>query len=166
MSTVIQGLIFGWRKNLDYGKRLVADLSDAQMAAQPTLPNNVVMNHPAWCLCHLNIYVPIISDLIEGRDFPDPKTHKFGMQSKPESDSSRYPKKAEIVDAFVSGHEQVLTQLNSATDQIFELDVQLPRWKEIMPKVGIALPYLMLLHENQHLGQISAWRRAMGLPSV
>jgi hypothetical protein len=88
------------------------------------------------------------------------------MQSKPESDTSRYPKKAEIVDAYVSGHEQVLTQLNSATDQIFELDVQLPRWKEIMPKVGIALPYLMLLHENQHLGQISAWRRAMGLPSV
>jgi hypothetical protein len=42
----------------------------------------------------------------------------------------------------------------------------LPRWKEIMPTVGIALPYLLLVHENQHLGQLSAWRRVLGLPAV
>jgi hypothetical protein len=35
-----------------------------------------------------------------------------------------------------------------------------------MPQVGIVLPYLMLVHENTHLGQVSAWRRILGLPPV
>ncbi|MBX3419755.1 MAG: DinB family protein [Pirellulaceae bacterium] len=166
MSTIIQGLISGYRNNLDYATRLIADLTDEQMVGQPPALSGIVMNHPAWCLSHLNVYIPIIRQIILGGEIVDPKEHRYGMQSKPEADRGCYPSKAEIMADFTEGHQQVIADLEKATNEIFDFDVRLERWQTRMPKAGIALPYLMLLHENQHLGQVSAWRRAMGLPKV
>ncbi len=166
MSTIIDGLIYGWKKNLDYGQRLVADLSEDQMVAQPVCAGTAPVNHAAWVLSHLNVYLPIISSIIDKKPFDDPREHEFGMLSKPEIDRNTYAAKADLMGSFVAGHERVATQLAAADDSIFENDVMLPRWQPVMPRAGIALPYLMLLHENQHFGQISAWRRVLGLPSV
>ncbi|MCA9148392.1 MAG: DinB family protein [Planctomycetales bacterium] len=167
MSIAIEGLLFGWKKNLDYGTKLVADLTDEQMVTQPAgVKGEAPVNHPAWLLSHLNLYLPVMAAIIEGRDFNDPKQHRFGMLSKPEADGDLYSSKDELVEAFVLGHEHVEAMLRNASDNVLEQPVLLPRWKEIMPKAGIALPYLMLNHENTHLGQLSAWRRMMGLPSV
>lgn len=165
MSGWVDGLLFAWKKNLDYGPKLVADLTDEQMVAQPPAAKQV-MNHPAWLLSHVNLYLPVMVAVIEGREFEDPKVHRFGMQSKPEADRTLYPTKNELVAAFVTGHELVAQRLKDATDATFAQPIRLPRWKDLMPTAGIVLPYLMLNHENSHLGQLSAWRRAMGLPSV
>jgi hypothetical protein len=166
MSMILQGLISGYRNNLDYATRLVSDLTEEQMVAQPAGLAGIAMNHPAWCLSHLCVYIPIIRQIIVGGEIVDPKDHRYGMQSKPEAERSGYPSKAAIVSEFTEGHERVMEELAQATDAIFDYDVRLERWHTRMPKAGVALPYLMLLHENQHLGQISAWRRAMGLPKV
>ena len=88
------------------------------------------------------------------------------MTSKPEPSRDVYASNEELVQNFVAGHEQVAQLLGNADDSVFAQEVQLPRWKEIMPVAGVALPYLMFNHENGHLGQISAWRRIQGLPSV
>ncbi len=162
MSTVIDGLLFAWKKNLDYGTKLVADLDDEQMAIQPA-PG---MNHPAWVFSHLNAYLPVIVCVIQGEPFDDPKDHPFGMQSKPLTKRSVYPPKDELMSTFITGHERVEQVLREAGDTALDQPVTLPRWKEVMPVAGIALPYLMLVHENTHFGQISAWRRVQGLPSV
>lgn len=162
MSTAIEGLIFAWNKNLDYARKLVADLSEDQMAVQPA-PG---MNHPAWVLSHLNVYHPVIEHVIKGEMFDDPKGHPFGMQSKPVADRSVYASKDELVSAFVAGHERVERALRLATDTLWSQAVVLPRWQQFMPTAGVALPYLMLVHENTHFGQVSAWRRVQGLPSV
>ncbi|MEZ6093649.1 MAG: hypothetical protein R3C03_05360 [Pirellulaceae bacterium] len=102
----------------------------------------------------------------QGQEFDDPKDHPFGMQSKPEAESSIYPTKQQLIADFEAGHRLVSELFSQADNSVFENPVALPRWKDRMPTAAIALPYLMLLHENQHLGQVSAWRRAMGLPSV
>ena len=166
MSHVIQGLIYGWRKNREYGPKLVADLAEEQLVAQPAKDPELPSNHPAWVFSHLNAYLPVISAIIQAQDFEDPKNHPFGMLSKPQSDPSIYPSKQALVDRFVQGHEEVIELLNAADDSIFQNPVRLERWKNVMPNAGLALPYLMLNHENNHLGQISAWRRIQGFPSV
>lgn len=166
MSHAINGLIFCFKKNLDYAPKLVADLSESQMAAQPVENLPAAANHPAWVLSHLNVYLPIIEALIKGEPFEDPKPHPFGMQSKPESDRSIYAPKAELVNEFVNQHESIIRLLEKSDDSILAQPVALPRWQAIMPLAGIALPYLMLNHENGHLGQVSTWRRVLGLPSV
>lgn len=88
------------------------------------------------------------------------------MLSKPEVSRDVYPSKQELLDVFLEGHDQVATLLTGADDSVLANAVQLPRWQEIMPTAAIALPYLMFNHENLHLGQLSAWRRVQGLPSV
>lgn len=162
MSSVIDGLLFGWNKNLEYGQKLVADLSDEQMVVQP----GPGMNHPAWVLSHLNAYHPVIVSIIKGELFDDPKGYPFGMQSKPERDRSVYASKDQLVADFVAGHKQIVDALGSATDTVFDQPIVLERWAQFMPNAGVALPYLMLVHENTHFGQLSAWRRVQGLPSV
>lgn len=162
MSTAIDGLLFAWKKNLDYGQKLVADLNDDQMAKQP----GPGMNHPAWVLSHLNAYLPVIEHVIKGETFDDPKDHPFGMQSKPLGKRSVYASKDELIDAFVSGHASVEKALSEAGDDVWARSTTLERWKKPMPTAAIALPYLMLVHENTHFGQVSAWRRVQGLPSV
>ncbi len=162
MSTMIDGLLFGWEKNLAYGLKLIDDLSDDQMAFQPA-PG---MNHPAWIFAHLEAYHPVIVAMVQGETFDDPKGHRFGMESKPEPDPGLYPSKAELRDAWEKGHADVAESLREHDEVALERGVKLERWKPIMPKVGIALPYLMLVHENTHLGQLSAWRRVQGLPAV
>lgn len=162
MPTLIEGLLFGWNKNLEYGTKLIADLSDEQMTAQPA-PDT---NHPAWIFSHLGAYHPVIVSVIRGEEFDDPKEHRFGMLSKPESDAGLYPTKAQLQAAWAKGHADVAAALSEHGEVALERSIRLERWKTIMPKSGIALPYLMLIHENIHLGQLSAWRRVQGLPPV
>lgn len=165
-SPIIDGYLFAWKKNQDYGANLVADLSNDQMVTQPATDPDAPSNHPAWVLSHLNVYLPIISSIIKGEAFDDPKGHQFGMTSKPEASRDVYASNEELVQNFIAGHEQVAELLGNVDDSVFAKEIQLPRWKEIMPVAGVALPYLMFNHENGHLGQLSAWRRIQGLPSV
>mgnify|MGYP001585628116 CR=1 FL=1 len=160
--TMVEALRYGFSKNLDYGSRLLSDLAEPQMIEQPA-PG---MNHPAWILSHLNIYHPVMLNLLEGKTFPDPKTHPFGMDSKPGTNPAEYEPKEVLVRTFVQGHERALAALQKCDSSALEAEVSLERWKLTMPKVGVCLSYLMLVHENVHLGQISAWRRAMQLPPV
>lgn len=166
MSHAINGLLYAWKKNLEYGPKLVADLSDEQLTAQPIADLSSPANHPAWIFSHLNVYLPIIEALIQGKKFDDPKEHRFGMLSRPESDRSLYSSKQELLTEFISGHERVVELLQKSDDSVLGHAVSLERWQPMMPFSGIALPYLMLNHENCHLGQLSAWRRVLGLPSV
>lgn len=165
MSVAIDGLLYCWNKNLEYGPALVADLSEEQMILQP-VESGKPANHTAWVFSHLNVYLPLIACLIQGETFEDPADHPFGKNSKPESDPNLYGPKAALVEAYIQGHQKVADLLKGADDSVLEQDVLLPRWKQVMPKVGIILPYLMLTHECTHLGQLSAWRRIQGMPSV
>ncbi len=155
-------ILTGHSRLIDYGVKLVSDLSDEQMIQQPA-PN---LNHPAWILSHLNAYLPIMQNLMKGESFPDPKDHPFGMQSRPEQDSSLYPSREELSRTFKEGNEAAAALLRELGEEALKQPVQLERWQEGMPVSGMALGYIMLAHQGIHLGQISAWRRACHLPAV
>ena len=159
---MIDTLLFSWRKNGDYAQRLVADVPEQRMTFQP----GPGVNHPAWILSHLIAYHPVIVAVIQREPFDDPKGHEFGMQSKPLPDPDRYAPKERLAADFAKGHRDVEDALGAADPAIFQVPISLPRWKEAMPTTGLALGYLMLLHEALHLGQFSAWRRVQGLAGV
>ncbi|MCX5659030.1 MAG: DinB family protein [Planctomycetota bacterium] len=162
MSVMIDAILLGWDRNLDYTKRLLADVPQDRMAYQPA----VNMNHPAWILSHLNLYHACMTGMLLGKPFEDPKEHKFGMKSKPVADASAYLSKAELLSDFERGHADVAAALRSAGQSRLEAATPLERWRTAMPQVGIVLNYLMILHESTHLGQFSVWRRVQGMPSV
>lgn len=161
--SVIECLLFAWNQNADYGRDLIADLSDEQMIGQPS---PVAMNHPAWVISHLNAYLPIIQAVAEEQPFEDPQHHPFGMHSKPEMDASVYATREKLMNEFVDGHRAVTERLQGKDDAFLAHPVPLERWVSRMPTVGLLLTHLMVRHESVHLGQVSAWRRASGYPAV
>ncbi|MEM8678086.1 MAG: DinB family protein [Planctomycetota bacterium] len=161
-TVLVETLLVGWNRNADYAQRLVADLDANQMVMQPAAGTN----HPAWTFSHLCAYHPVLTGLLRGEPCEDPKDHRFGMKSKPEADRSVYPAKDELMACFAEGHELVTAALQAADEQLLTTPMSIERWATVFPQVSSCLGYLMLAHESTHLGQVSAWRRVQGLPSV
>jgi DinB superfamily len=164
MEPMLTHILRSWRHQREYALRLVADLSDDDMVSQPVA--GVVMNHPAWVLCHLSPYPPVLAAILRGEPFEDPLNNPFGRGSRPLPDRAAYPPKAEIVGAFLRGHDDLEEALKVAAPADFDAPIPLARWRERFPLVGDAVVHLALHHESAHLGQISAWRRAGGRVSV
>jgi hypothetical protein len=162
MSVMIDALLLGWDRNLDYAKRLLADVPEDRIAYQPALN----MNHPAWIFSHLNLYHPVMKAMLTNGAFDDPKNHRFGMQSKAMPDASLYASKHALIEEFERGHHEVAQSLRNVGQPALEMQTPLERWRAQMPQVGMVLAYLMLVHESTHLGQLSVWRRVQGMPSV
>jgi len=166
MSAIIDGLVKAFEKNRDYAIRLTEDLSAEQMLQQPEGSRDLPVNHPAWVLSHLNAYLAVIQAVVDGREFDDPKDHRFGMNSRPESDSTIYASKQGLLADWTAQHDAIIKSLSACDNTLFERPILLPRWVSVMPNAGICLPYLMLNHQNIHLAHVRAWRRVLGMPSV
>ncbi|HMO85471.1 MAG TPA: DinB family protein [Lacipirellulaceae bacterium] len=157
-------IVYAWDNQLAYMLALLADLSDEQMVLRP----DGAMNHPAWILGHLGLYHPVVVDLLAGRPVADAKDDPtFGFAGPgPVDDPAVYGSKAAMAERFAAGHEQVAQALLAATAADLQRPPSLERWARVYPTVEFMLPDLLLHHESLHIGQVSIWRRAAGLPAV
>lgn len=143
---------------------LLDDVTNEQMVLRPGRN----MNHPAWILGHVSLYHPIVPKLLAGESFADPGDDPlFGFSGRgPLDDLAACGSKQSIVQRFAAGHEQVAQALLAAKPADFTRPPSLPRWATQFPTVEFMLPDLIVFHEGMHIGQISIWRRAAGLPAV
>lgn len=152
---------------LGYGQKLVADVPDDQMCAQP-IPDRI-LNHPAFLLGHLAWANDSRASALTGQPSgtaTNPQWKElFGMGSKPSADRSRYPSKAELVKAFEEAHARLGDAAAKATADALAQATPEPM-RNRFPTVGSLVLGLMTSHFATHLGQLSAWRRAMGYPSI
>ncbi len=167
---LLTAILICWRRNGAYALRLVGDLSDHDFVAQPhfrggPVPANL-MNHPAWVLCHLNAYAGICAAMLRRQSFADPADHPYGAKSTVRSDAAAYPAPSAIVAEYRRLHDDAERALLEADAAVVGEPTPLERWRANQPTIGDQLMTLMVKHESQHLGQLSAWRRAMGLPPV
>lgn len=166
---LIDAVLNVWDQNTAYVQRLIKDIPAQKMAGR-CVPGNLsaglLPNHPAWILCHLAIYHPVLIAALTGKPCPDPKDHPFGMTSKPSLDGSIYPAKDELLASFVKGHEDVKKVLQNMDPKRLEAPPALERWRPRFANQGIWLNYLCVYHESFHLGQISTWRRVQGMAAV
>lgn len=159
---MMQHLLFVYDMNLKRAERLVADLTDQQMVAQP----HGVINHPAWTLGHLGA----TSDALAGAlglpsTFPDAWREACRVGSIPSGDAADFPGKAELLEQLRAQHERVAKAVTAADAERLRQPAP-PRVRERFPTVGDFTAALMTMHEGHHLGQVAAWRRAMGLGSA
>lgn len=166
MNPIAHAILITWRRNGAYARRLVDDLAPDQWLAQPIPGGEPVMNHPAWILSHLNVYAPIAAALSRRAQFEDPIDHRFGQKSKVSPDPRAYAAPAALLADYTRLHDEAQSALERSDDSVFTEPNPLERWRTVHPFVGDMLVTLMVKHESGHLGQLSAWRRAMGLPGV
>jgi uncharacterized damage-inducible protein DinB len=156
---MIQHLLFVYGMNLKRAGRLVDDLTDEQMVAQPS----GVINHPAWTLGHLGA----TSDALAGMlglpsTFPDAWREACRTGSIPSGEAADYPGKAELLEQLRAQHQRVAEAVAAVDDERLQQPTP-PRLRERFPTIGDFATALMTMHEGHHLGQLAAWRRALGL---
>jgi hypothetical protein len=148
----------------DYARKLVADVADEMMVAQPVPAHP--MNHAAFTLGHLawaNDNGTTLLGLAPALDAKWKET--CGMGAKPTSDRSAYPSKEALLDALAAAHVRLRDAVAAAPPDALAKPAP-ERIRHRFPTVATMLAGLMTGHYANHLGQLSAWRRAMGFPPV
>jgi len=165
MSDILRNAMnSAWVRNRDYAMRMVADITPEQFLAQPA-PGRII-NHPAWILCHLNVYAHVIACLLRAEPFEDPLGKPYSRGSTVTLNPADYPPPPAIIAEFTRLHDHAAAALDAAPDDLFTSPTPVERLRRMCPTVGELLITLMIKHESFHLGQLSAWRRAMGLAPV
>lgn len=154
------------RMSLGYADQLVRDVPADKFAHLPA--KNI--NHPAWCIGHLSLYAERVFELIGRADLaaPDQRFVDLFKAGTPCLDgASHYPAKDAIVARFKDRWERVANALPEVSDdRFFATNPMEGRMKELLPTVGAAVIFLCGPHHMMHLGQISTWRRLVGMGSV
>jgi uncharacterized damage-inducible protein DinB len=146
--------------------KLVADLSDEQLAVQPA-PK---MNHAAWVLGHLLVVDYGFRQLITGQPadawVTDEVKALYGNKSEPVADKSKYKPKQWYLERMSPLREQITARLKAMTPADFDAPHPDPARRERFPTVGHMVTFYGTWHETYHSGQLSAWRRVQGWPAV
>jgi hypothetical protein len=157
---VLPYVLHVYSMNLGYAKRLVRDLSDDQMCAQP----HDVVNHPAWSLGHLAVASDHLATTLGlASELPAGWADPFKTGGIPSPDRRLFPGKDELLRVMDQAHARVAQAVPGVDPALLAQPHPSEKRRAHFPTVGDFAIFLMTAHEMDHLGQLAAWRRAMGL---
>jgi uncharacterized damage-inducible protein DinB len=154
--------------NLAYAKKLVEDVTDEQMTIKPS---SGLDNHPAFTLGHLaTAYANLLNNLTGKFIVADGFKELFarsgpGDPTLPNADVTVYPSKEKLIAEMEKQHKR-LTEYLLSMDQRKLAEKFEWRFASFFPTYQDRILFLCVNHYAMHLGQLAAWRRAMGLPSA
>ena len=157
---MVQQLTYLYGFNLRVARAMVDDLTPEQMVEQP----HGVVNHPAWSLGHLVMTADGLAKLLGlESDVADGWASVFATGGVPSNDPARYPSKGELLDALAAQHARNAAAMERVSPAWFDTPNPNEKRRKRWPTMGDLAVFLMTSHEMLHLGQVAAWRRAMGL---
>lgn len=142
-----------------YLHQLVDDLTEEEMIAQPK-PG---MNHAAWIVGHLAWTSNSLVSMLGGTSEYDRSWNAlFDFHSFPRADATLYPSKPDLLASFDAAHRHVAMRVSRVTDDQLSQILPVESLRSLIPTVGDAIVHITTTHEATHIGQLSAWRRALG----
>jgi hypothetical protein len=148
---------------IKYGQSLVGDIADERFAEQPVAG----VNHPAWILGHLALTADSGLELLGAPKALHPEwTTLFARGSKPSRSRGDYASKDELVRAFEHGYEQLRKHVRLASPEQLSRPSPHEQTRATLPTLSDVIALLLTGHVGTHLGQLSAWRRLIGLPPL
>ncbi|HJN46456.1 MAG: hypothetical protein CL477_08190 [Acidobacteria bacterium] len=153
-------MLHAYDLQLNIAKRLVNDVPDDQMCAQP----HGLVNHPTWSLGHLVMSAHGVGQLIGIEPgAPEGWDELFKTGGTPSGDRAGYPSKAELIAELEKIHDTWKAALPGVDATALDAEHPNEQTRAYFPTVGAMVAFIMTSHEMDHLGQIAAWRRAAGL---
>lgn len=144
--------------SVSYGKQILADIEDARMAERP-----MDLNPPAWLLLHLATAADYAAALLGGSGVcPADWNEKADTKKPVSSNRTEYPGKDELVKTFEKAYQNAANLLSKASPEQLASPQKLGFFEKELPSVADMAGFLLVSHLSIHLGQISAWRRAIG----
>ncbi len=157
-----------------YTQRLLKDVSSAQFARLASPGGQTVFsNHPAFVLGHLSLYPSrIVEQLEEDASAIQPPERFYCLFSKDatcqdDPDGTIYPTMDAVVDRYYTGYQTAIELLRrSPDDKFLRPNPAEGPLSETFPTLGAMQAFYAGGHLMAHLGQLSAWRRMMGLAAA
>ena len=130
------------------------------MVAQP----NGIMNHPAWVIGHLTHACQLLGGAI-GLPLwlPNNWAERFGTGSVPVANAARYGTKTSALETLGDAQSRITAAVAKLTDTSLDAPFPEESYRDVFPTIRHALTQVMVGHTANHIGQVSVWRRAMGL---
>lgn len=158
------------RLGLGYAERLLQDVSSDHFARFACVGGQTVeSNHPAFIYGHLGLYA---SNVISGvgadpAGLPPTDAFKklFSKDAKcvDDPEGTIYPSMNEITSALMDGYRAAVDALEAAPDDVFLTENPNEGMRAKFPTNGSMQAFYVGGHFMLHMGQMSAWRRMMGL---
>jgi uncharacterized damage-inducible protein DinB len=164
ISEIIRQLEF----NFAYAKRAVEDVPESQMAIKPSAGLD---NHPAFTIGHLaTAYANLMNNLTGEFILADGFKEIFlrtgpGDPTLPNPDAAAYPSKEKMLAEMDNQHKRLINYLLQIDEK--KLNEKFDwRFSAYFPTYRDRILFLCVNHYAMHLGQLAAWRRAMGMSSA
>lgn len=148
---------------MDYLREQVTDVVETDMARQP----NGISNHPAWVIGHITYACELLGGAIGvSRWLPRDWATRFATGSVPSADQNLYGSKAELLAALDEAQSRMTKAVEQLTDDQLDAPFPVESYRDVFPTIRHALTQVLIGHTANHIGQVSVWRRAMGLPPM
>jgi hypothetical protein len=145
---------------LGYARTMLAEIADERLIEQPLAG----VNHPAWILGHLAYSGDGAVGVLGGQKaLAADWIKRFGPGSKLSATRTDYPSKEELLQVLDERFDKARQLAAGAQPEKMASPNPNPRLKAGLPTVQDAVSFLLTGHLALHLGQLSAWRRMIGL---
>ena len=123
-------------------------------------------NSPGWILGHIMVVHRFGCVLLGGPPLDPGELAMFGPGSSPQLDPSDCPSKTTLLADEEAAAAALIAAVNSAPMDVLNAPQQSPFLQQEFPRVRDLLSHILASHLSMHVGQLSAWRRANGMPSI
>jgi len=157
-----------------YAEKAVVGITDEIAAHKPEWGRGngrIDCNHAAFVFGHLALYPLRLMDVIGIKHtIKLPNAYeglfKAGAPCHHDEHGTIYPRLSAIMPLFYAGHDALFAAAAKLSDADLAKPITDEKMKAHFPNVGEALTFMLCSHTAIHIGQVSTWRRAMGLPSA
>ncbi len=170
MSNIGPMIAASARLGLGYAERLLTDVRPDQFARFARIGDTVIAsNHPAFIYGHLSLYACRVIDGVGADASPYQPSAKFvELFSKDatcvdDPDRSIYPPMEEVTAALLNAYRAAADALENAPDDVFLSENANEAMRSKFPTTGAMHTFYIGGHFMLHMGQMSAWRRIMGM---
>jgi DinB family protein len=177
MGQIGQIIQAGTTRVFGLSEALTSGIDAKQFARKPNFDDRCIdCSHPAFNFGHLAIYPKMVLTLcgadeavIKEVTAPEAWEALFthGSECHDDPDGSIYPAKDELVEAYLSWNRKAVEVVAELSDDTFaKPNPAGGTFTEMLPTLGIMANFMFNDHTMFHLGQVSTWRRTMGLGSA
>ena len=158
----VDHIISAYRNGLGYADMLLKDIPEERRCEQ----SGKIVNHAAWQLGHILYASDWAGTFLGEEPHVSPEwVELFKMGSQPTSNTDDYPTLKELHTALKEQNERNVAALRNAAPETLAAE-NTQGMQDMCPTNGDVVSFLLTLHEAVHLGQLSAWRRALGMDNV
>lgn len=159
MQPVLHSFAYG----LDFLREQVADVAAAEMVAQP----NGIVNHPAWVIGHLTHTCELLGGAIGlAAWLPEDWARRFGTGSVPRADVGAYETKNDALAILLDARVRIAGAMDGLSDARWDEPFPDASYRDVFPTIRHAITQILVGHTAYHIGQLTIWRRSMGLPRI